>query len=280
MHTDTLRETVLSTALLPNQAALFYLGQEGFLIKYNDRYLLIDGYLTDYVDRNFATEQVPWKRLYDSPLDPSSLDFVDYVFCTHPHGDHADPDTLRAIHAVNQKAHFYAPHALQKDLVSFGIPASMIHPMDGDETVTLPGSAIKVTAIPSAHEVLHKEDGHFDALGYIIALGDIRLYHAGDCCIYDGLTERLTAARIDIGLLPINGRDYFRGANDIVGNMDSAEALMLAKLAGIDLLIPMHYDLYAVNAVNPAHFVDVLQTINPAQKSKLFVPGERLIYAK
>ena len=96
--------------------------------------------------------------------------------------------------------------------------------------------------------------------------------------MYDGLPQRLID--IDAAILPINGRDYFRNANDIIGNFDSAEAVTLADTIGADLLIPVHHDLYAVNKVNPAHFVDTLMTIAPRQKYHIFAPGERFIYMK
>jgi len=96
--------------------------------------------------------------------------------------------------------------------------------------------------------------------------------------MYDGLTECL--CNIDVAILPINGRDYFRNANDIIGNFDSAEAVMLAKMIDARLLIPVHHDLYAVNKVNPAFFVDTLMTHNCEQRYHIFVPGERYIYMK
>ncbi len=273
-----MRDTILSTSLLPDQTTLFYLGQEGFLIKWQNTFILIDGYLTDFVDRTESTEELPWVRRYPAPISPEELDFVDYVFCTHPHGDHADPDTLRGILRVNQKAVFLAPHSLNPLFERLGIPQNRIRFLDGDEHVSLKDS-LSVTAVPAAHEELTKDaGGHYESLGYLLKLGPITLYHAGDCCLYDGLTERLNG--VDLGLLPINGRDYFRTSSNIIGNMDSVEAIRLAKQCGFRTLIPMHFDLYEVNDVNPAYFVDCLYKINPKQQFHIFAPGERFLYAK
>lgn len=101
-----LKEQILKSTPGNGQLALFYLGQESILIKHRGRYLLFDPYLSDYVDRNFSTESVVWKRNYPSPIDPDELDFIDYVFCSHDHGDHADPVTLSAIAAASPKAVF------------------------------------------------------------------------------------------------------------------------------------------------------------------------------
>lgn len=81
-------------------------------------------------------------------------------------------------------------------------------------------------------------------------------------------------------MVPINGRSFYKLKDDIIGNMTIEEAVILAKECNADMLIPMHYDLYSVNCVNPANFVDYLYTNNPTQKFHMFVPGERFIYSK
>ena len=162
-------------------------------------------------------------------------------------------------------------------IASYGIDRTRILPAYADRPIALEG--FTVTPIPSAHEVLHTdESGNYCELGYVIEDGENRIFHAGDMCMYDGLVERL--ANIDVAILPINGRDYFRNANDIIGNFDCVEAVTLAKIIGAQLLIPVHHDLYEVNRVSPAQFVDAVMTVNPRQRYHVFVPGEAYIYAK
>ena len=62
--------------------------------------------------------------------------------------------------------------------------------------------------------------------------------------------------------------------------MTSEEAIILAQETNAKLLIPMHYDLYDVNRINPAHFVDCLFSMNPMQKFHMFAPGEVYIFQK
>ena len=62
--------------------------------------------------------------------------------------------------------------------------------------------------------------------------------------------------------------------------MTVEEAVILSKECNANLLIPMHYDLYDINGVNPATFVDYLYSTNSTQKFHMLVPGERFIYAK
>lgn len=271
-----MRKKIMDTTLPAGWAALFYLGQVGFLMKYNDTVILIDGYLSDYVDRHFSTDQVPWKRRYPAPCAPEDLDMVDYVFCTHTHADHMDPWTLEALSAGNKKARFYGPRTVAEAYLQIGIPKEAVTELAFDREVSLCGD-ISVTAIPAAHEELHP-DGHggFEEAGYVFRLGEKKVYHAGDCCPYDGLEERVMDC--DAMLLPVNGRDYYRRRRmDVIGNFDSVEAVTLAKNARAQLLVPMHFDLYDVNAVNPAYFVDCLARLDPGRPFHIFSPGERYI---
>lgn len=274
-----MKKLILQTELLPHQLGLFYLGQTGYLMKYNNKYVVVDAYLSDYVDRNCCNDLVTWTRRYPAPIAPEELDFVDYVFCTHAHFDHADPTTLSAVARVNQKAKFFVPAPIVADLVSYGIAEERIIPVRDNENITLT-DGIEVRGVKSAHEVFHTdENGDYRELGYRFNFGGTHLYHSGDCCPYDGLEERL--AGCDILIVPINGRDYYRTeVLDIIGCFDSREAVTLAKNTGAKLLIPTHYDLYDVNCVNPAHFVDTLMTLDPTRRFHLFAPGERYIYAE
>ena len=273
-----LKEKILNTRLADGQIALFYLGQVGYLVKHADKYVLIDGYLSDYVDRNCASELVPWKRLYPAPMNAEELDFVDFVFCTHSHFDHADPDTLSAIARVNKKVTYYASNAIVDTLLSYGLPKESVVGLSCDVKTAI-SETISVTAIPAAHEELHPNaNGDYEEVGFRFDFGGTTLYHAGDGCLYDGLEERLM--NTDILLVPINGKDYYRRyVCDIIGCFDSREAALLAKNVQAKLLVPTHFDLYAVNGVNPAHFVDTLNTLNPDQCYHIFRPGERYIYA-
>ncbi len=210
------------------------------------------------------------------PYVTVKLDFLDAVLCTHTHYDHADPWTLPRIAEQNEKTKFIIPAPEVDVIASYGIDRARIIPAYADMPIELEGYT--VIPIPSAHEILHiDEKGNYHELGYIIDDGQNRIFHAGDMCMYDGLTERLN--NIDVAILPINGRDYFRNANDIIGNFDSVEAVALSKIIKAGLLIPVHHDLYDINRVNPAHFVDMLMKIHSEQKYHIFVPGEKYIYA-
>lgn len=269
----------IQTSLTENQIGIFYLGQVGFIIKYKNKYVLIDGYLSDYVDKNCSDDNVKWIRRYPAPIDPLELDFIDYIFCTHSHFDHADPYTLQKINSVNNKAKYIVSSAIKDTILEYGISEDKIIALNCNENFIL-DSDINVIAIPSAHEELHQdENGNYLEVGFRFSFGNIDLYHGGDGCPYNGLEEQLMGC--DILMLPVNGRDYYRRyVCDIIGCFDSKEAALIAKNCGAQLLIPTHFDLYDVNCINPAEFVDKLHSINPYQSYHIFSPGEKYIFEK
>jgi len=274
-----LKEKILNTSLTDTQIGLFYVGQLGFIVKFRGKYLLIDGYLSDYVDKKCTSEVFPMVRNYPVPIAPTELDFLDYVFCTHDHADHADPYTLSGIAAVNGKARFFAPQGVAYKLKGYGVPEARICGVATDEAVAL-CEGIGFTAIPAAHEELHSDGmGGFLEVGYKFELGSTVLYHSGDCCPYDGLESRVKGS--DIMMLPVNGRSYFqRYVRDIIGNMTAAEAAELCLASGAKMLIPMHFDLYSVNCVATSTVVEQIEATAKCLPYHIFKPGERYIFAK
>lgn len=259
-----------------NQVGVFYCGQEGFIFVHGGIRIAIDPYFTDYVDKN-CCQLVEWRRAYDSPILPAEADFLDFVVLTHTHYDHSDPWTIDGILKVNGKVRFVVPAAEMSVYLSYGVPEERLILARADESLLLGG--VSVTPVPSAHEQLHTdENGDYRELGYIFDFGVGRFFHAGDMCMYDGLKERLQD--IDLGFLPINGRDYFRNANDIIGNFSCEEAVTLAKEVGIGMLVPMHHDLYAVNGVSTVAFVDALERLDKGRRFHIFAVGEKLAFER
>lgn len=278
MQEKTLKETILETKLTDDQIAVFYLGQESILIKARGKYLLFDAYLSDYVDKCCSSDNVRWVRRYAPPISGRELELVDYVFCSHEHADHTDPYTLADIAAVNTKARYIAPAPFAHSLARYGIDPGSIIEAYADRPITLDGVCVK--PIAAAHEELSPNaDGLFECLGYVVDLGDITVFHAGDCCVYPGLAQRLGG--VDVMLLPVNGRSYFqRFERGIIGNMNAAEAAELCVKVSARLLLPMHFDLYDVNCVAASAVVEQIESVSATLPYHIFKPGERYIFSK
>lgn len=277
---NDLADKIKGCRLLDEQTGIWYLGQEGFLFKNKNKYLAIDPYLSDYVDRN-CCEFVKWSRLYPPPISGDELSFVNVVLCTHSHYDHADPVTLKEMFEANKELKIVAPAPCLDTVAEYGIDKENIIPAKAFESIEVDG--FEVIPVPSAHEELHQdENGDYLELGYVIKVKENSqtYFHAGDMCMYDGLEESLKKYDIDIAFLPINGRDYFRNAADIIGNFNCEEAVLLAKNINAEMLVPMHHDLYEVNCVRPEEFVSAVNKHHPFRKYHIFSPGELYISGK
>jgi L-ascorbate 6-phosphate lactonase len=247
---------------------LWWLGQSSFIVRGAGRTVYIDPYLNPSP-----------RRIVPPPLRPDQVTSADLILCTHDHSDHIDPTALPGIAAASPHATIVAPAVAREKLIGWGIPAPRVVAPRVDEPLTVDG--LSVTAIPAAHEELDYSPEHgYPYLGYLLALNGVTLYHAGDCTMYDGLVERLRAHRPDVALLPINGHDWKRTHENIIGNMGYREAADLAVAAGADLAIPMHYGMFRHNTEPPGHFVDYVLEHYPTQKIKVMARYEGFVYLK
>jgi L-ascorbate metabolism protein UlaG (beta-lactamase superfamily) len=263
----------------PNSLTISYLGQVGFLFRCGGLTVAIDPYLSD----SGAAASSIWVRNYAPPVAPHALRDVDLVLCTHDHGDHTDPESLLGILSGSPRCRFAGPKISAREMERAGIPASQITVLNEDAGLTL--QDLTVEPVAAAHEDYETDpEGHHRYLGYLLRWGGLNLYHAGDTIVTPELEKAVGRYPIDIGFLPINGRSEERRRQDIVGNMDSAEAVAfsarLAKKNGFRLLVPTHYDLYAVNGADPADFAALWEkTPGPKPAFKTFRPGEEFVYA-
>ncbi len=186
---------------------LWWLGQSGFLVQWNGRHLLLDPYLSDSLTAKYASTERPHVRMTERVIEPERLDFIDVVACTHNHTDHFDPDTLRPLLAANPKLVIIVPAANRSvSAERLGVAPERLIGINEEQPVDV--ASFQLTAIPAAHETVERdEQGRPRFVCYIVKCGQRTIYHAGDTIVYDGLAQRLAGERIDVALLPINGRD-------------------------------------------------------------------------
>lgn len=219
---------------------LRYLGQCGFLIDTGDIKIVTDPHLSDLLGR-FATEEMPWRRLYPPPCALIDLK-PDLVLISHDHGDHMDPITLGEYRAAGGDCAIAAAEPVCGRLVDMGF--SNIIKARAERKFEIGG--VVITPIPCAHTELHTVEGMFRELSYLIEVGGKTLFFGGDMSLYDGLFERLAREKIDYMMIPANGRDEYRTSRHIIGNTNCREAARLAADLGAGF-IPTHHDLYECN---------------------------------
>ena len=180
---------------------------------------------------------------------------------------------------------FVVAEPLRSLVTGAGIDDARVIGARVDEPLTLDG--VTITPVPAMHGVEvedaydhgRERSGGLDRyLGYVVELGGVRIYHAGDTIVYDDMVERLRRLQVQVALLPINGRDFFRERRGIVGNMDDREAAALADSIGADLVIPMHYDAYPGNTASAGAFVDHVHRVHPTLSVAIPARGARFVY--
>jgi L-ascorbate 6-phosphate lactonase len=265
--TRTPIETLGEIPLASGQVGLSWLGQAGFVLRTGvGTTALIDPFLS------------PWNgRLYETSLPPARAAGVDVVLVTHEHVDHFDAASAPAIAAASPQASFVVPTPIVDLVTEAGIsPERVVGLQPGDDQEV---AGLRVRAVPAMHGVTMEDaygfgqelsDGLIRFLGFVIDVDGVRLYHAGDTIHFEGMETMLREMEIGVGMLPINGRDHEREARGIVGNLSEREAAWLAQSARFDLLIPMHYDLFARNRGYPSRLVDSVERDHPGVP--VFVP--------
>lgn len=239
----------LAEAAPADNTRFYWLGQAGFLLRTgNGHNILIDAYLSDVLRDKYRGSLFPHERMMAPPIRPEELPRIDLVLMSHGHTDHLDPETIATIARLQSDAMFVVPNRVRDLAAERGVPQERMLVARGDDVLE-PLDGIRIHAIPSAHEELDITDEGSAFLGYVIDVGDERIYHSGDCVPYPDLSQRLAALDPTLALLPVNGRDEFRLANGVPGNFTLDEALAVCTAVGIPTMIAHHWGMFSFNTV-------------------------------
>ncbi|WP_017933144.1 MBL fold metallo-hydrolase [Nocardioides sp. Iso805N] len=140
--------------------------------------------------------------------DREALDGADAILITHEHMDHYVPDLLKAvdapvwtIDAVAAKIREDAPEVFERT------------------TVVAPGDSfdvgLPVTAVGELHAVIHPELPRFHNSGYLLTLGDQKVFHPGDA---------LTGPGVDIDVLLAPASAPWARSSELVDFMREVKA--------------------------------------------------------
>ena len=260
---DEMKNTVLPEGFL----AIWYLGQAGIVIKSGAKLACIDPYL----------REKPSRRL-DPPFSPEdAADLFDYVFCTHNHEDHLDDAAIRRMVKTGKRTCYVVPAPHRDVMLELGTDPAQLLLAKAYESVELDG--FSVTPVPAAHEEFeYDSEGNHHHLGYILKFREASLYHSGDTIEWESMVRDLSAFSMDIMCLPINGSDWKRKHENIIGNLNAREAADIADQCGADLVIPIHFDMFEGNGENPGYFAEYMYREHSGHKYHIMVPGERFLY--
>lgn len=224
---------ILEYPLSESEAALWWLGQAGYIVRTANLSVAIDPYLSD----SAAKDSPEFTRLFPAPITPTELN-VDIYIITHDHLDHLDPETILA-YGQKETTTFIAPRQAAKKLTILGVPERKIIVLHAGETWR--HHAIEVTgvfALPTGIDVL-------DTTGYLVKFRNGRsFYHTSDTEFHP-IVVAAAPKRPEVMLIPINGK---------WGNPSPDKAAMFTEEVQPEFVFPNHYDLMALNSENPYSF--------------------------
>jgi L-ascorbate 6-phosphate lactonase len=240
-------DRILKYKLTENQAALWFLGQSGFVIKSAGITIAIDPYLSDSV----AKVSPSLTRRYPVPIEPSALN-VDIYIATHDHLDHLDPETVTA-YRHKETTTFVGPRFSCSKFTALGIEQKNIVKIEAGETKTIKG--VEINGIYA----VANDPAAIDTAGYKIAFANRRnVYHTADTGFSPLLLQCAPSA--EVGLFVINGK---------WGNLNIEQAAELANKVNPKFAVPHHYDLMELNSENPNTFKHQMNYINPHIEVKI-----------
>jgi len=220
----------------------------------------LDFNLSFSLTKKYAGTDRPHARMTERVIAPEQLDFVDVDTSSHNHTDHLEAETLIPLLHANPNLTVLVSRA-NADFVAKRLevlPERLTSIRVHAEPITIPPFSFQ--AIPSAHESLEQdENGDHKYIGLLIQVGDRIIYHSGDTVPYPDLVKTLKRWKLDIAILPINGRDPARG---VAGNFTGQEAADLGKVINAGLVIPCHYEMFAFNTASPQEVTNHADGIN------------------
>jgi L-ascorbate metabolism protein UlaG (beta-lactamase superfamily)/glycosyltransferase involved in cell wall biosynthesis len=244
----------------PQGVSVSMLGQAGLRLTLNRLNLYFDPYLSNSVEILHSADLI---RQVPIPIFPKDVHDADFVFITHEHTDHCDPHTIPQISISSPQAKFIAPSSVAKKLIEWGINSDRIILATESWIELCPGT--RFMAVPAAHpSIMRDSAGNLEFVGYLIEADEKRIYIAGDTCVSQEIIDTLIAQTpIQIAFLPVNEQNFFRERRGIIGNMSVREAFQFAEEIGVKEVVPLHWDMFAVNAVPMDEIQLTYKNMNP-----------------
>ena len=256
-----LAEWIQNAVVAPGRLAVCWLGGAGFVFKTaSGRVVAVDPYLSDSLDHYYT-----WKRLPLSPIPmaPAELQ-ADLVLATHAHEDHLDPETIPELVRAS-RAIVAGPGMCAAAMRSWGLPEERFVEINRGESRSIAG--VDVSAV-LAHHVSPAGAQTPDAVGYVLDLDGIVVYHTGDSLYHSELCQQVRPFHPHLLLVCINGQ---------YGNMDPEEAARLTCEIEPAAVIPMHWGLVAENTADPAAFVSALSGMGGTARPLVLLPGDAMV---
>ena len=250
--------TISEFPLQADQAALWFIGQSGFVLRAGETTVVIDPYLGDSVSKTVPE----LTRRYPPPIQPDELK-ADLFIVTHSHLDHLDPETI-VPYRFKEETIFISPRLAAKKLLSLGIAPENLVVVDSGISQAVGDVLVEgVYALPNDPEVI-------DTAGYKLSFANGRsVYHSSDTAFSDVLLAAVP--RAEVALVCINGKS---------GNLDPSEAARIVVKVQPKYALPHHHDMFDFNAENPRTLGYQLKYLDPSIRAPIFDEMTPLVWGE
>jgi L-ascorbate metabolism protein UlaG (beta-lactamase superfamily) len=194
------------------------------------------------------------------PEKEKSFSRVDVMLCTHGHGDHIG-DAVEI--AKKHDPMVVGMYELCSWLEGKGVKRVSGMNKGGTQTV----GDIKVTMVHAEHSSGIEDGGQVfyggEAAGYVIEFSNgVKIYHAGDTCVFGDMAIIREIYAPEVCMLPIG--DHY--------TMGPREAAYACKLLKPKTVIPMHYGTFPVLTGTPAELRRLARDVEVREMK----PGETI----
>ena len=262
---ENLLQEINSKVVAPGTISAWWLSGSGFVFKTpSGTQILIDPYLSDSVRALFDLG-----RAVPIPIAPEELR-PDTVICTHWHEDHLDPGTIPVIARHSPDTQFFMPFSAFSRAIGWGVPRAKITTLAWGEKIEI--GDVEMEAVFARHDAGIPGWAAPDAIGVVLKIGDVTIYHSGDT-EHDARLRNLKTRNLDAAMLCING---------VTGNMNAHEAALLAWQIEAKTAIPIHHVLWDSNSyeeatLDPNLFADTFAKLSGTGRAILPEVGQEII---
>jgi len=250
---------------------VWWLGQSGFLLKWNGYGLLLDPYLSDAITRERRGTDHPVNRISERAIDPLYLTGIDVVACTSADPDRLDAETILPLRAANPTLKLVVPAGILEETDDIlGSASPPVVSLNAGTYATC--GSFDFHGITAATPKIRRDDrGNSKDLGFMILFGPFAIFHSGQTVWHNHLVKEVRRWPVNLAFLPIDGTD---DPDESRESMNGFEAAAFAKAASASLAVPCHYDLFDVDNPDPGEFTDCCRRLG--QRCRLLKIGQRL----
>jgi len=240
------------------KTTVWRLGGAGCVVRFGETILYIDPYLA------IPAPDIEFHRAVPVPILPDTITKADAILSTHDHEDHCNEETVMAFKR-NTDALFIGPVSSTRKAMAWGYPS--------DRTVVMRPNDIYQISPTTTILAFYSNDLYSEsALTFLLKTPAGGIFHGGDTAYFEGLREIGRAHKVDIALLsfakqvPTPSKPYYMNAKSLAS---------AARDLKTDVVIPIHWDLWAEARDDPMSIGEWVKKMSPRAKLCVLGVGER-----